>query len=218
MTEVKTLKCFCNDCANETKHYVRFDHKTSDSQDVDGGRYTVEWGSHYVFLECCGCSDVAIRRRDWCSEYERGDYVETYFPPRVSRRKPPFFDELPVNYRNLLEEIYAALHVDSRRLALMGARTLIDIFISEKVGDQGSFRGGLNALKEKGYMSDAHKEVVESAVNAGSAAAHRGYDPSTKEVTAVMDIVENLVQHSVLSGSADLLRKSTPPRLPRCGK
>lgn len=215
MGEEKVIKCFCNNCANETKHYVRFDHRVSNSQEIDGGRYSVEWGSHYNFLECCGCEDVTVRRRDWCSENEPGDYIETFFPPRVSRRKPPFVDDLPAKYRGLLDEVYAALHVDSRRLALMGARALIDIFIAEKVGDKGTFAAGMKALKESGYISEAHEAVIASAFDAGSAAAHRGYDLSAEETSAVMDIVENLIHHAVLSGSADLLRRSTPPRPPR---
>ena len=218
MSEVKIIKSFCNICFNETDHYVRFDHRTSDSQDIDGGRYSVEWASYYTFLECCGCADVSVRRRDWCSEYDRGDYVETFIPPRVTRRKPSFFGDLPVNHQDLLDEVYTALHVKSRRLALMGARTLIDIFIAENVGDQGTFGAGMKVLKERGYISEAHKAVIESVIEAGSAAAHRGYDPSAEVTNAVMDIVENLIHHSVLSGSADLLRRSTPPRPPRCKK
>lgn len=217
-SETKIVKSLCNRCGHETSHHVRFNHAVSDSKDIHGGEYTVEWGSSYTFLECCGCADVSVRQRDWCSESDRGDYVETFFPPRVSRRKPSFFDDLHRDYKPLLEEIYSALHSDNRRLSLMGARAIIDIFITRTVGDHENFSDGMKALGDAGYIGAKHRSFIEAAIDAGHAAAHRGHEPSSKDTAAVMDIVENLIQQDTLTESAEALRQTTPARPPRPGK
>jgi hypothetical protein len=54
---------------------------------------------------------------------------------------------------------------------------------------------------------------LEVALDAGSAAAHRGYRPKLEHVQMVMDVVENLFQATYVSGKAAVeLKKFTPPR------
>jgi hypothetical protein len=115
--------------------------------------------------------------------------------------------------KELLNEIYVALHSDSRRLALMGTRTLVDMLMLEEVRDVGTFDAKLKALLDKGVISDRNREVLSAALDAGSAAAHRGYKPGREEIEAVLDIVENVLQATHhLSQVADELRKKIPPR------
>ena len=69
------------------------------------------------------------------------------------------------------------------------------------------------ALREEGFLSARNSEVITAALEAGSAAAHRGHAASVAEVNQVMDIVENLLQAvHVLESSAAELKNSTPPR------
>ena len=58
-----------------------------------------------------------------------------------------------------------------------------------------------------------HAEVLEVALDAGSAAAHRAFRPDPDDLNAVMDIIENLL-HSIyhLEKLATRLKKTTPPR------
>lgn len=214
--EPQLTKSHCNQCSHETKHIIRATHSVSDFQDVCEGRLTIEWGSSYELLECCGCSDVSLRKRDWFSESEGVE--ETIFPPRVSRRKPSFFDKLPEEYQLLLSEIYSALHADNRCLAMMGSRAVIDLFITRKVGDTGTFSKGMSALETQGFIGTRNRELFEAAIDVGHAAAHRAHQPPSENVTAVMDIIENLLQHDLLSVSVEALRNSTPQRPPRAKK
>lgn len=209
--EDKIVKNQCNRCGLKTNHYERFNHTVSESSPYDS-EYSVEFGSTYTFLECCGCSDVSIRRHDWCSEWDHGCFEETFYPPRVSRKMPKNFRSLPEEYQSLIKEIFAALHADSRQLAMMGARSVIDLFLLRKVGDQGNFKQGMNKLEEDGYISKRNREILDAAVEAGHAASHRAHIPTIKELNAVMNIVENLLEHDLLLASADTLIKHTPPR------
>jgi len=157
-----------------------------------------------------------MRRVDWCSEDDPqdGPNPPTFFPPRVSRRKPDWVSrESGVEpYQDLLEEVYTALHADSRRLAMMGARALIDMVITNTVGDQGNFGKGLDELEKRDLIGKRDRKIIDAAVDAGSAAAHRGHRPKVDEVNVVIDIVERMIHAEILDAKAKELAASTPPR------
>jgi len=123
--------------------------------------------------------------------------------------------EMPSEYSGLLDEVYVALHADSRRLAAMGARALIDEVIRKRVGDQGNFKDGLDELVNKGLLSTDNRELIHAAVDAGHASAHRGFQPSPDDISTVIDIVENLIQNELLATPVAALRAATPSRPPR---
>jgi hypothetical protein len=113
----------------------------------------------------------------------------------------------------MLEEVYSALHSDSRCLAMMGARTVLDLVFVDKVGDVRTFGEKLKALEELGVIGAQNREFLSAAVDAGSAAAHRGFKPNEKDLGLVLDIVENLLQAVyVLEDAASELRKRIPTR------
>lgn len=178
--------------------------------------FEVSWSRTHTLLECRGCEEITLLRTIWCSEDDPEDGPsETYFPPRVSRRRPAWFDELPSEYAGLLKEIYTALHADSRRLAMMGLRAVIDLFMARKLEGSSGFAGGLRQLVEQNYLTTRSLEIVEAAVEAGHASAHRAHNPTAAQVNSVMDIVENLIQHDLLAESAASLRRSIPGRTPK---
>lgn len=209
----KNIQAPCNDCGRKTDHLILKTHTTS-GHDQEAG---VHWSTSFDMLECCGCHFISLRRTFDFSEYE--DFVVEYFPPPISRRKPAWEGELMMNVRadsplpDLLKEVYSALHADSRRLATMGARALLDVAIMDSVGDVGRFDQKLDALKQKGFLGEQQHSLLEAALDAGNAAAHRGHCPSAKQLNHVMDIVENVLQQIyVLPHSAAELQRSTPPR------
>lgn len=207
----------CNECGRETKHDVV--HRADRRRSYDDDQYSVDVGSVWKVLQCRGCEEVTLQRIDWCSEDDPmdGPGPATYFPPRVSRRKPAWTShyDLPSEYLSLLEETYTALHADSRRLAMMGARALIDTVIRRNAGDQQNFSQGLSALAEKYLISEQDRGIIEAAIEAGHASAHRGHKPTAEDVNVVIDIVERLIHTEILAGQARELKKSTPPRPPR---
>lgn len=121
-------------------------------------------------------------------------------------------------YQGLLDEIYAALHADSRRLAMMGARAIIDKAMSKLVGDQGTFTQGVDALESAGLIGKLDKPLIVAAFDAGSASMHRGHQPTSDSLSTVIDIVERVVHAEVLSEKAKELAAATPPRPARVKK
>jgi hypothetical protein len=139
-----------------------------------------------------------------------------YFPPPVARLKPNWFDALPRDLRKLLSEIYRSLDADTRALPMMGARAVLDRVIVDTIGDVGSFEQKLKKLEAERHISAKGREILDVALDAGNAAAHRGYAPTVKNVHSVMDIVENLVHSTyVLESVAKEIKRDTPPRPPQ---
>jgi len=56
----------------------------------------------------------------------------------------------------------------------MGARTLVDMAISDKVGDVGTFDHKLQALEDGGFISKLNRGVLDAALDAGNATAKPG--------------------------------------------
>lgn len=219
-TAPKVIWSHCNDCGRETKHDVV--HKAERRRSYDDDQYSVDVGSTWKVIQCRGCEEVSLQRVDWCSEDDPHDTPNpaTYFPPRVSRRKPAWIDrfEVPSEYVEILDEVYAALHADSRRLAMMGARALIDAVIRRSVGEQDNFAKGLNELGSKDLISDRDREIIAAAIDAGHASAHRGHKPTSDDVNVVIDIVERMIHAEILAEQAQALKKTTPQRKPRVAK
>lgn len=210
MSEQSITRAPCRGCHHETRHALLGVRNVERTVELQGGQ-EITFEDTYEMLECCGCEVVCLRHTHVWSEDPEPEV--TYYPPPVSRPMPPWRHKLPAKLNSLVCEIYTALHADSRRLALMGARTAIDIVLLEKVGDKGSFGQKLVALEKQGFVGQRSREVLGAALDAGSAAAHRGYLPKKEQLASVMDIVENVLQAVyVLEGAAAELRKATPQR------
>lgn len=83
----------------------------------------------------------------------------------------------------------------------------------QKVGDQGNFPQMLDAMIKAELISKNESSILQAALDAGSAAAHRGYSPTSESLNDVMDIVEHLLKSVfVLPKVAEKLKKSTPQR------
>ncbi len=185
----------------------------SNSEYVEEMEDDLRWITTFEMLQCLGCREIVLRRTvDWEADMESS---VTYFPPATSRNPPKWRFRLgvPAQLKRLLTEIYRSLDADTFSLPLMGARALLDMVMVGKVGDMGSFQGKLKELEKAGYVSSRNREVLEAAVDIGSAAAHRGHAATSDEIHTVMDIVENLIQSVyVLEGDAQKLKATTPPR------
>ena len=207
-----TERIHCNWCQRRTLHDLLCETSTEEEEDFGPSKIKVK--TKFEMLQCCGCEEVILRRTVE-DEIPFDDPTVTYFPPPVSRQPPAWLHlrTFPGELRSVFEEIYRSLDANNRLLPMMGARTLIDMLMVEKVGDVGTFDEKLKKLEALGVISSRNREVLAAALDVGSAAAHRGHTPNSDDVNAVMDIVENLV-HAVyvLPGMAQRLRTTTPPR------
>lgn len=95
----------------------------------------------------------------------------------------------------------------------MGIRAIIDVVCCDKVGDCGGFQQKLDALVAGEFISTYQKDVLEAALEAGSAAVHRAYLPEPNVLEHLLDIVEHLLQGTyVLRDVAREIEQTTPKR------
>ncbi|MBN2020184.1 MAG: DUF4145 domain-containing protein [Sedimentisphaerales bacterium] len=210
--ENKIERVHCNRCLQQTNHEVIATRVVNESEEIgnDECLTDIDWQVTYTMLQCRGCGTITLRRH--LLSYGNGVDETDYFPPPISRQMPKWIFDLPAGFQSLIDEIYTALHANSKCLALMGTRALVDLFMSATIGDIGGFQRKLEKLVEDGYLSKKNREILEPALDAGHAATHRGHDPSVEDVNLVFDIVENLLQPLALKIKVENLKKHTPKR------
>jgi hypothetical protein len=183
-----------------------------------------------MILECCGCERIYFRRDYWFSEWENfgqnpytgelqreGGVETTYWPAPVTRKAPEWvksIEEADQTLGDLLSEMYAALNNDLRVLAAIGARTTFDRS-SEILGIDAKWRFEckLKELVTIGKIGNDEREILNVLVDAGSAAAHRAWRPTPKELNTMMDIVEAFLYRAfVLGDGIQKLKAAVPPK------
>ena len=213
----KIVRGHCPNCDSLRKAYVRCEHAVH-STDQDDGISASDVG---MVLECCGCERIYFRRDFWLSEWEGG--VETsYWPAPVRRQPPTWLEEIRASERDLgmlLDEMYAALDNDLRVLAAIAVRTVLDR-ASQLLGvdPETRFEEKLDRLSTDGRISSDEKKILKVLVDAGGAAAHRGWRPTVAEISTMVGVVETFLHRSfVLGDGIEKLRASVPARQKKAG-
>ena len=180
-----------------------------------------------MIVECCGCEHLAFSKRSHFSEHVGYDHHpvtgapqmvpywdEAIYPPVTYRAPPPWFEDLPdPTLRQISEEIYKSLQSESLYLATFGSRTLLDRLMVLIVGDKGNFEKGLSALIDEGIISKHERDILAPVLQAGHAAAHRGWAPTRQQMKTILDTVEGLIHRLlVLPKLAEELEEAVPGR------
>ena len=177
---------------------------------------------HILYVGMRRCKTVFFREDYMCSEDIGPDGPEkrvTYYPAPAKRKRPDWFSLLdlePELYR-LLNETYNALDVDARVLSATGARTIFDR-ASEllKIDPALTFKEKLDQLQNRGHISASERGHLDVLTDAGSAAAHRGWQPSTNELNTIMSIVETFIHRKfILESEVKRLKAQIPRRKKR---
>jgi predicted transport protein len=203
--------------------FVRGEYEKTDTDENDGTSLT----QRILIIECCGCEHLALVKKTHFSEHiDYGSHPttgemtttalwdEVIYPPVTYRAPPTWFDDLPdPTLRAISEEIYKSLQTGSHYLATFGSRTLIDRLIVLTVGDKGNFAKGLSALKDDGKISQHERDILAPIIQAGHAAAHRGWAPTKEQLAIILDTVEGLIHRLlVLPKLAEELEEAVPNR------
>ena len=212
-----TTKAHCNACDGERNHVVLHMEKSSwtDAQNEMAGEDTWE------MLRCSGCDSIKLRNTSW--DTETASKRVLYFPPATFRRQPRWmlmlWLELPSEeefVEELLQEIYVAFYQGLTRLATMGIRSLLEKIMISKAGDQGTFVKNISEFERLGYVSNVQRTRLETILEAGHAAIHRTYSPTTDDVHTLLDITEHIVEAMYVHGEKVAeLRNRIPPRPPK---
>jgi len=215
----KNNKTFCHHCKVETKQRVMFEKGEIITPEVvlfdeHGKRKESVWTIEariWKISECMGCEKINLNVFMRHSPFE-DDVLIHHFPTKDFRPFPIWITHLNKDFTELLSEIYLSLNVGNIRLPLMGARTLLDMFIVDKIGDTGTFKNKLQKLVDEKYISNSSRELLDLALEYGNATIHRGYQPTKEEINGVLDIIENILHSEALTDKTKELRKSVPKK------
>jgi Domain of unknown function (DUF4145) len=224
-----TFKAHCPECDGERVCEVHGSTTTKWSWESKDGQNSAHGGADHSMLQCRGCETVFYLQSSWDSEdvdqwYEPdgsigGDYARTVttYPKPTSKTKPQWFSTVQKADQQLaqiLDETYLAYDGSLLILAAVGIRTVIDR-TTELLGIDPAkpFKEKLDELQTGGWIGDTEKQILEVVIDAGSAAAHRGWSPDAKEAAQLITVLEVFLQKVFLVEKKALgLKASIPPK------
>jgi hypothetical protein len=178
-------------------------------------------------LQCRGCEAIFFQTEEISSagdiyvEIETGETspvpIIEQWPAPEKRKKPDWHDAIFVvdhDLGMLLRDVYGALNNDLPVLAAIAIRTMFDR-ASELLGVQTkkSFADKLGELVLRGKIGEEEGSVLNVLTDAGSAAAHRGWRPTTDDLATMTGIIENFLYRTfVIPRDAQALKTRVPPR------
>jgi Domain of unknown function (DUF4145) len=228
----KRIKAHCPKCGPERWADIKARYHVHDEHG-DSGVWT---DTKYYILQCPACETVYFLSDSVFSEdksvgynphtgEEECDYDHTIEQwPSPSRRELPGWlsDILAIDHQlhRLLLDTYRALDNDLRIFAAIGVRTTIDR-ISEFLGIDPSMRFDekLSELLNYGRIGRDEYHMLDALTDAGSAAAHRGWMPSTDQLDTMMASIEGFIYRTyILGAEAKKLKTAVPPRAKKAKK
>lgn len=219
------VKGHCPNCKEDRNAYLIADHSEKWEEDDIPVWSTI----HYQIIKCCGCDSVYFKEAHFFSEHveynydNNGEVVSKIIPtlsywPQPLRRKPAeWLDRycaLDGEVENLLRQIYTALNNDLNILAAIGMRTLFDKTCEVlKINPNLTFREKLNQLVIEKLIGEMERKIFEVLTDAGSAAAHRGWQPSLKDIDVLMSAMEQFLYRAfVLKWEAEAIKSRIPSK------
>lgn len=210
-----TIRAHCSACGGERNCKVKGHHSTGGADEE--GYYS--WHTDWYLLTCRGCShvfaqSVSTNSEDYNQYYdhngetvtEHNETVEMW-PARSKREQPKWFEHghVDTDIKNTsklnasLKELYGALNAGLPVLASIGIRTSFDI-AAELLGidPAKTFEEKLNDLVAGAHILEAEKSNIETLIEAGSASAHRGWQPPSSDVDTLMNALEDFIYSSMV--------------------
>lgn len=195
MEEAKTVWAVCPRCGPDRKADIIAEH--SEREDFLGTLISFSWG----ILQCRGCERVFFRT----SNSDPDSFGEPEYYPKRPVREPPawlhrrnFLDfNDPSDWKKRLQDFYGCL--DARLLvpAAVAGRTAFDVATQELDIDSSlGFAEKLNALVTQGHISNRERDNLNALIEAGSAAAHRGWEPTINELLMIAGILEAFIERT----------------------
>ena len=218
-SSIRNNKFYCYKCGNETNQNVKFETTNLDTRQIFsvGDNFNTGWiieKTDWLFSECKGCESNNLLIKTYHigpNEVER-EVKRKSLPGKSKRNIENWIFRLNQEYVELLAEIYSAFNSGNFRLAMMGARAIVDMHITDTIGDKGTFRKKLELLVENKHINNSQFELLETSIEAGNASAHRGYKPSEEILSSVIDIIEHLLKPMALRTEITNLRNEIPKR------
>jgi hypothetical protein len=225
------LKAQCPQCVREQICDVRaaFEHKWE-----AGAEAPYIYGKvDHAILQCRGCEfvfyetrssstdDVDVRVKPFTGEQELYYPVTTATfselpPPALRRSLDAVVVPLCAHFPTLgaiVREVYVAREQKLFVLGAVGLRTAFDCATTLlDIDPDARLKDKVLALQERGFIGTAQAAQLQIVVEAGSAAAHRGWSPTAGEFDALLKALEGLLRTAFLDRGDSVHTIDVPPR------
>ncbi|WP_143749604.1 DUF4145 domain-containing protein [Mesorhizobium sp. WSM3879] len=181
-------------------------------------------------LQCPACEGIYHQTVSVFSEdyiYVNGEYGQqvefaesvSHWPevPQIKKEKPNWINDLisiDITLYELINDIYSALNIGLSVFSVIGVRTLLDR-ATEVLGIDAAitFDEKLDELLSQDYIGQTEKGILAIATDAGSAAAHRGWKPSDKDLSLILEAVEAFLHRVfIMRANVSGLKSTIPPK------
>jgi hypothetical protein len=224
--QTEVVKGECPTCRAVRNSFIRGKHHTS----WKDPNHPIDGSDTYYILECCGCETKFFRHDTYFSEDDHfgydpqtGDTVViptvriTYWPPLERRGRPDWLyiaEHRDAVLGSLIQQLYTALDSGLTVLAAIGVRTAFDrATLVLGIDPKESFAKKLETLLHGGWIGETEKDILAALIDAGNAAAHRGWSPEAHQLNTMMDVLEAFLHRNfVLRDGASALQANTPKR------
>lgn len=219
----------CPECGPNRWAFVR----TCFTHDREDGNVGIWVSTDHRILQCAGCETVyhstsSLYSEDIEATYDpiTGQQTEapirhvSFWPSALHRRRPAWLKQIAASdgdFYSLLKSIYDALDGGLSVLSAIGIRTVLDAETARlDIDPSAPFAKKLNALYAQGFVGETERDILATLIDAGSAAAHRGWRPSEAELDTMMTILEGFLQRTrVLRAKAQELKDAVPAKQTR---
>ncbi|UTV87545.1 DUF4145 domain-containing protein [Cobetia amphilecti] len=218
-------KIKCHECNNITLHEILYTRRKTFYHEE--GEHPIA-DSLYSVVSCNGCESISFLIRSTSEDdvnhfqtehgYE-SEYIETItqYPAINEYERPAWLSDLAridSKIEELYEELYNSLNVKSHVLSAIGIRTILDAFSEYiDIDTELGFASKIKAMEKTGYISKHQERIISDLIEAGNAAAHRGWRPRERQLKLLLEILNSIVyQNLILPSHHEKKLKDIPRR------
>jgi hypothetical protein len=212
MTALKMMKAHCPTCDSMTNCDIH--GQTKKEWEFDDGIHSICGANEHKLLECRGCNTVFYFKLstddlNYVHRYIHGnmthsepeEFIITFPLPEKDDIRPSWFENLYYKDHQLhtiMDEMYTAYTCKSFILASIALRTTFDrVIYILSIDPALTFKEKLDELVKNNMVLEKEKENLAVIVEAGNAAAHRGWSPTEKTFKSLLAVMEDFVRRAI---------------------
>lgn len=229
MSDQRIVRTPCPRCGGERSCDLLHD-LSEESEDHTHPEHPMWGGASHQLLRCRGCETVFYKIESWHSEDwdvkfdpESGQdemfypkTVSVYPPPEPKSEKPDWTWDLHRKdsvLSQVVHEMYVAKAANLNVLTAIGMRIAFDraTFLLG-VDESLDLNKKIEKLVDDGRLGKIEAEHMQVAVNAGNAAAHRGWSPNDEDLAVLLHVLEQFLRRSFFDAPIGQIGAAIPPR------
>ncbi len=195
----KTLWSYCAKCLQQTKHASLYKKMVKEEDEY------MSYGAHLFYvLECNGCEEISFRKdyHNYMNTYQDIEGKDKYtieskvYPSQLENHQilQPLHI-LPKKVRNVYEQTILAFKGESKLLAGVGFRAVIEAICLEENIKGSNLEQKINNLAKNRLITEKEAERLHSIRFLGNDSVHEIEIPSDEKLYMVLDVVEHLLKN-----------------------